>query len=105
MFKEILTFSKIHFENERKTYHISAKLEEVPDSKDLSNSQLLELFDDNSARQVLHVTFGIVLTIKENGNYVFRNRILNCLEQNEEAHFKNIIKHFARHLEPLVPSV
>lgn len=105
LFKEILMFSKIHFENERKTYHISAKLEEVPDSKDLSNSQLLELFDDNSARQVLHVTFGIVLTVKENGNYVFRNRILNCLEQNEDKHYEYIVKHFTRHLEPLVPSV
>ncbi len=105
LFREILNFSRVHFENEKKTYHISAQLDKVPESKDLSDKQLLELFDDNCARQVLHVGFGKVLTTKENEDYLYRNRILDCLDRNEAAHYENIVNHFARHLEPLVPSV
>jgi len=102
LFREILAFSKNHYENEKKTYHVSAQLDKVPDAKTATKDQLLELFEQDSPRQVLHVTFGKVLTTKENDEYLFRNRILQCLEQNEEAHYKNIVKHFTRHLEPLV---
>ena len=62
---------------------------------------LLELFDQNDARQVLHVTFGIVLTsVDQNGKSIFRDKIYDCLKKNEEVHYNYLINHFKNHLNP-----
>ncbi len=101
LIKEILDFAREHYLQEKNSYHVSADLNKVPAAKDCSNAQLLELFNDDNARQVFHVTFGKVLTAQDvNSNYIFRDRIKKCLEENEELHYENLIKHFRRHLEP-----
>lgn len=101
LFREILEFARGLFETEKATYHVSAKLEKVPASKELSDDKLTALFDDNDARQVLHVTFGKVLTTRnQEGKPLFRDRIMQCLEQNEAEHYANLVRHFERHLRP-----
>ena len=99
LFREILEFSKKHFETEKRTYHVSVDLAKVPDMKELSDEDLPRFFEQNDVRQILHVNFGRVLTDKDkNGNYLFRDRLLKCLEGNEEVHYNNLITHFKRHL-------
>jgi len=101
LFREILDFALENYENEKKTYHVSADLNRVQKSNNYSKEELANLLNQDDARQVFHVTFGLVLTIKdENGNYIFRTRIYNCLEENEELHYNYLEKHFRRHLDP-----
>lgn len=101
LFREILEFSMEHFETEKRTYHVSADLAKVPDMKELLDNNLPGLFEQDDVRQILHVNFGKVLTIKDaEGNYIFRDRLLKCLEENEEVHYQNLIVHFKRHLQP-----
>jgi hypothetical protein len=101
LFREILEFSLEHFETEKRTYHVSADLAKVPDLKDVSDEGLPGLFEQNDTRQILHVNFGKVLTDKDNsGNYLFRDRLLKCLEKNEKTHYENLVTHFKRHLQP-----
>jgi hypothetical protein len=101
LFREIYDFSRSNYEVEKKTYHVSAQLQKAPASVQLSDSDLLHLFDQNDARQVLHVCFGKVLTTKiEDGSYLFRNRIMQCLRENESKHYEFLTKHFRRHLHP-----
>lgn len=101
LFREILDFSRDLYVTEKESYHVSADIKKVSASKDYNNEQLLELFNQDDARQVLHVTFGKVLTIKDDsGNYIFKDKIRNCLIENEDVHYDFIIKHFNRHLEP-----
>lgn len=101
LIKEILDFAREHYLQEKNSYHVSANLDKVPESSSCSNAQLSDLFNQDDARQVFHVTFGKVLTAQDsNGNYIFRDRIKKCLEENEELHYENLIKHFRRHLEP-----
>jgi hypothetical protein len=50
---------------------------------------------------VLHVTFGRVLTERgPDGRTLFKDRIMTCLERNEDVHFRNLVTHFRRHTEP-----
>ena len=56
LFNDIYTFSCQHYETDRRTYHVSAQLEKLPEHGDLP-----ALLDDFHAREVLHVTFGSVL--------------------------------------------
>lgn len=102
MFREIYDFCYGLYETEKKSYHVSADISKLKtSSKDYSDKELIELFNSNDARQVLHVTFGKVLTTKkDDGGYLFKDRIISCLKENEEVHYELIVKHFHKHIEP-----
>jgi hypothetical protein len=100
LFREILEFSSSLYEHERRTYHVSAELDRVPAEADLKNRDLPSLFDDDDTRQVLHVTFGRVLTEKEGGVYIFKDRLLAALGEHETDHYGNLVAHFRRHTAP-----
>lgn len=100
-FRKILDYSREQFEIEKKTYHISADINNVHSSENYNNEQLLDLLNQDDARQVLHVTYGKVLTTKdESGNYLFKDKVYDCLVKNEDVHFNYLIKHFHKHLNP-----
>jgi len=100
-FRKILDFARSEFEKEKLTYHVSADINNVFPSDKYSDDQLVELFTQNDARQVLHVTFGKVLTsTDEKGNLLFKEEIFNCLQKNEDLHYHFLIEHFKNHLEP-----
>ena len=100
-FREILSYCVNLYDNEKKTYHVSANLDLIKKSEDYLDLELVELFNDNNVRQVLHVTFGRVLTDKdENGNLIFKDRLIKLLKSNEELHYQIIEKHFLKHMEP-----
>jgi tagaturonate epimerase len=101
LFREILDFSKSLFDSEKATYHVSAKVENVRDAKLYPDSELLKLMSLDDSRQILHVAFGKVLTEKDkNGDYLFRDKILECLKENEELFYDFLIKHFHKHMDP-----
>jgi hypothetical protein len=103
LFREILDFSRSLYEHERRTYHVSAELARVPAATELKNRDLPALFDDDDARQVLHVTFGRVLTERgPDGEYLFKKRLLAALEEHEAAHYGNLVAHFRRHTAPFI---
>ena len=104
LFREILDFSRDQYEVEKASYHVSADIKNVPVSSQATDAQLLALFEQDDGRQVLHVTFGKVLTSKNaEGEYIFRDRILNCLQAHEESHYSLLQRHFDRHLKPFLP--
>ena len=104
LFRKILDFARSLYEHERRTYHVSGELERVPAADTLDDRALAMLLDDEDARQVLHVTFGRVLTERgPDGRPLFKNRIMACLESNEDVHFGNLVTHFRRHTEPFNP--
>lgn len=101
LFRELLNYSKALYETEKKSYHVSADANKLKSTDRYSDKELTELFDSIDCRQVLHVTFGRILTDKnEKGECIFKNRILNLLQQNEKTHYEAIIKHFKKHLNP-----
>lgn len=101
LFREIFDFAQANYENEKKTYHVSADLNKVKKADEYSKDELAELMNQDDSRQIFHVTFGLVLTIKDNnGKYIYRNRLYKCLEENEALHYKYLVKHFRRHLDP-----
>ena len=95
LFKQILGFAIERYETDKATYHVSAVLEKVPRPESLANEQLSALLDDFDTRQVLHVTFGSVLTSDR-----FRDAIYAALGRDEEVHYAAIKAHFDRHLAP-----
>ena len=101
-FIEIFDYSMENYSSAKATYHVSASTDKVPDIAEMDSRKLVGLIESNDdLRQILHVNFGGVLTLKkEDGEYYFRDQLLCHLDQNEELHFKNLITHLGRHLEP-----
>ncbi len=98
LYREILDFSRGRYEIDRATYHVSAEVAKVPAAADLTDEQLGGLLEDFDAREVLHVTFGSVLT--EDGGEKFKTRIMAALEGDEEAHYAVLESHLGKHAVP-----
>ena len=59
------------------------------------------LLDQFDARQILHVTFGSVLTAHNpGGSRRFYDRMMEVLHAYPETYAANVKSHFLRHLRP-----
>ncbi len=101
-FSHIFHFALERFEADRRTYAMTTDLSNIPDIDRLPVKELPKLLEQNDARQVLHVTYGSVLNQKDrDGNYLFKDRLMRILNDHEEEYYELLIRHFARHLDPL----
>ena len=100
LMREILDYSRNLYEEEKKSYHVSADINKVKPAMEYSDEDLVMLFNQNDWRQILHVTYGRILTDKdETGKYIFKDRLLKCVSTNEDIHYQLLIKHFRKHLD------
>lgn len=101
LFREILTFAAERFETDKKTYHISATLDDFPAESELSDVALPNLLNEDNARQIFHVTFGSVLTaINSRGNRIYYSRFMQTLRNHADVYEACLYKHFRKHLAP-----
>ena len=98
LFREMLDFARQRYETDKASYHVSADIAKVPAGKTLSDKQLIDLMDEFNAREVLHVTFGSILTA-DNGER-FRKRLYAAIESSEETYYAVLQKHLGRHVAP-----
>jgi len=98
-FKEIYEFGLSRYEQDKLSYHVSARLDRAPGVREFGTpNDYLENFD---AREILHVTFGSVLKEKNSdGAWRFYDRLIALLAQFPEAYASNLEQHFTRHLAP-----
>lgn len=95
LFRDILTLARERYPTDRATYHVSAEIERVRASEELSDAQLPELLNEFDAREVLHVTFGSAL--KEHGDAIHAT-----LREYETEYANTLQTHFAKHLKPFM---
>jgi tagaturonate epimerase len=92
LFREIVSFARERYPDDRATYHVSAQVEKMPDISTWTDDQLTDLLNDFHAREILHVTFGSVLH-----HPAFRDRFFSTLRENEETYAEMIETHFSKH--------
>ena len=100
LFRSILAFALERWDDDRATYHVSADLAKVRRPEELSDEELPGLLDEFDARQLLHVTFGSVLTATTDGLYLFRDEFCDALRAHEEEHYAALEKHLRKHAAP-----
>lgn len=79
-----------------KLYHITPKLERIPDLATLADADLPALMDQDDARQLVHVTYGGLLNAPD-----IRDPFFNALDTSEEVYYDLLQKHFDKHLSTL----
>jgi len=96
-------FARERYEADRASYHVSGRLDKAPLSQEVRDSDPPALLDQFDAREILHVTFGSVLTARtEDGHWHFYDRLMGLLRAHAEAYATNLEAHFLRHLIPFV---
>lgn len=109
LFRQIIDFARARYDRDRATYHVSAKLADVPAPKQVADVKALEklyLGDWSEVpqgaglsapgRQILHCTFGSVLT-----DPLLSARLRGVLESHRDAYARLLAEHFGRHLRAL----
>ena len=89
LFLKIYKLGCERYETDKRTYHVSAQLDELPSTDDLPS-----LLDHFHAREMLHVTFGSALA-------KFGVEIKQALVKHETAYLETLKTHFERHLRLL----
>ncbi|HEX8522328.1 MAG TPA: tagaturonate epimerase family protein [Tepidisphaeraceae bacterium] len=109
LFREIIDFSRARYDIDRATYHVSATLAAVAPPSDIADARQLEktylgLWADQQpgtglsdpGRQILHTTFGSVLTHER-----FEPAIMQILREHPDTYRQVLADHFSRHLHAL----
>jgi len=101
LFRRIYEFALEHFDEAAQYYHVTTNLADVPDLSGMSDGDLPRVLTQADARQVLHITYGLILTAKKDGKLVFRDDIYGNLNLYEEDYYKALEEHIGRHLKLL----
>lgn len=102
-FRSIYAFARERYETDRSGYHVSARLARAPLPDAVAETDLPGLLNQFDARQILHVTFGSVLTARTaDGGWRFYDRLMTLLRAHPEVYAANLQTHFQQHLAPFV---
>ena len=102
-FREICEFSLKMFPEATKFYHVTTDLKKVPSITSLPDAELERMLNEPDARQMLHITYGYILTDKnEKGDYRFRDKLYELWNIYEDDYANVLINHIGRHVELLI---
>jgi hypothetical protein len=103
LFRQIVEYSRSRFDTDKASYHISARLGDVQSASALSaNDAEDQYLDQVAGRQILHVTFGSVLTVgKTESGRLFKEGILEALHTHADLHSEVLEKHLGKHIRLL----
>jgi hypothetical protein len=108
LFRELVTFARDRYDTDKATYHVSATLAAVPPGTGASGAELEQLYLERwsdvpsgrgfiaPGRQILHCTFGSVLTHPE-----FGPAVRHVLVTHPDTYTAVLAEHFGRHLVAL----
>lgn len=103
LFAAIVEYSRGRFAEDRRSYHIStteAEIAALP--RFTGRHEEAAYLDERPGRQLLHVTFGSVLTLgADSRGHRFKDAILAALTGHTDLHLEFLQAHFSRHLSLL----
>lgn len=108
-FRSLIDFSRARYDTDKATYHVSATLADAPEASRVDDAKQLEKFYlgdwkdaapgtglSDPGRQILHCTFGSVLTHNE-----FGPALRQLLQRHADTYHDVLAFHFGKHLEAL----
>lgn len=103
LYREIHAFALAHFAEAKKYYHVTTDLSKIPPLDSLSDGELPALFSLNEARQLIHITYGLILSERDAafGAPLFKTRLYRLWRRHAEEYAALLQKHIGKHLEML----
>ncbi|NHN28250.1 tagaturonate epimerase family protein [Paenibacillus agricola] len=103
LYRRMHQYALDHFEEATVYYHVTTDLSKILPLNQVKDEDLNETYmEENNARQVIHITYGILLQAKdEQGKSLFADEFFSTLNDQEEAFEQSLIKHIGKHLDLL----
>jgi hypothetical protein len=101
LFRSIYVLARERYDQDRASYHVSATVADAPAPAQVPDAKLPALLEDFHAREILHVTFGSVLTARAaDGRCLFADALRSVLQEHPDVYADCLERHFVRHLQP-----
>jgi len=102
LYREVHNYALSVFDEARKYYHVTTDLSKLPDIKNVKDEDLHKLFENNEARQVIHITYGLILSKKnDDGSFTYKDRLYKLWRERDGEYRSALVKHIGKHLELL----
>ncbi len=102
LYREIHQYALDHLDEAKQYYHISARTENIPDVHGLADEELPSLMDRDDSRQLIHITYGLILQAQgEDGTPLFKDRLYHAWNTYEKEYEEELIRHIGKHLSKL----
>jgi hypothetical protein len=102
LYREVHRYALSVFSEATKYYHVTTALSKIPDVSTLKDEDLPGLFENNDSRQLIHITYGLILSCKNSaGAFEYKEKLYKLWRDNEEVYFLALEKHIGNHAELL----
>jgi hypothetical protein len=102
LYRKIHAYALSMFNEAKKFYHVSTDIKRIPNLETLKDSELPSLFEHNDARQLIHITYGYILNVKnEVGAYMFKDELFKLWRVERKTYAEYLEKHIGKHLSLL----
>ena len=99
LYREVHKYALEAFDEARKYYTVTTNLKNIPDVDKLTDRELPGLFNQNDSRQLIHITYGLILTKKNaDGSFTFRDRLYKLWKDHAAEYEAALVKHIGKHL-------
>ncbi|WP_077617170.1 tagaturonate epimerase family protein [Bacillus sinesaloumensis] len=102
LYRRMHAYALEHLDEALQYYHITPEMSTIAPLDTVSDAELPEYMNNDAARQVIHVTYGLLLTAKdESGNFIFKDEFFATLSDKEDVYRQGLVKHIGKHVELL----
>ena len=102
LYREVHKYALEAFEEASKYYIVTTDLAKIPPVDKLGDAELPGLFENNDSRQLIHITYGLILNRKNaDGSFAYKDRLYKLWRDHAEDYAEALEKHIGRHLDLL----
>ena len=102
LYREVHAFALDHFDEARQYYAVTTDLTKIPPLDTLTDAELPALFEEADARQLIHITYGLILSaMDEAGAPLFRPRLYALWRQYAPEYAVLLKNHLGKHIATL----
>ncbi len=96
LYREVHAYALEAFHEATAYYHVTTNLGNIPALDTLTDADLPSLFENNDARQVIHITYGLILSHGD-----FKERLYKLWQDHQEVYARALAYHIGRHAQEL----
>jgi hypothetical protein len=100
LYRSMHSYALAHFEEAKAYYHVTTDISKIVPLSRVADADLADTYmNEDNARQLIHITYGILLQAKdEHGSFLFRDAFYQTVSEQEEAFEQSLISHIGKHL-------
>ncbi|WNQ13382.1 tagaturonate epimerase family protein [Paenibacillus aurantius] len=103
LYRRMHAFALEHFHEAAAYYHVTTDLSKIVPLNEVSDEALADTYmNEDNARQLLHITYGLLLQAKDGeGKFLFKDEFYRTLSEHEDDYKRSLIGHIGKHLDLL----